>query len=200
MASLNTGYWGLENGTVRQQQSDAWCDLFANFYIAVNIVQALGQIQTEKPPLLYQLMAHHVLSIFCYAGGFYFDRYRWWTTLAGCCELTNLFLVPVFLSKDYFPQWRKETWFLWNSRLLWWTFVSHRLVLFPCFLGLWFWDRLQVAPNASAIHWVEGTVYPLTILGLFLLSILWFLQIDRGLRKQTAIYLEAQKERQQKKD
>lgn len=200
IATLDTNFWGLtDGGNARFQSSDYWCDVFANFYIAVNLVQAMGQIQTEKPPLLYQLMAHHVLSIFCYGGGFYFDRFRWWTTLAGCCEITNLFLVPVFMSKDYFPEWRKERWFLINSNLLWWTFITHRMVLFPCWLGLWFWDRLH-ADESVPIHWVEGTIYPITILGLFLLSVVWLLQIDRGLKKQTRIYMEAQNERAAKKD
>jgi len=196
VATMDQQFWtGHE---ARFQASDWWCDTFANFYIAVNIVQALGQIQTEKPPLLYQLMAHHVLSIFCYSCGFYFDRFRWWTTLAGCCELTNLFLVPVFMSKDYFPEWRKEYWFLISSKFLWWTFVSHRMILFPCWLGLWAKDRVENATSEDhyvRIHWIEGSIYPLTILGLFLLSIVWLIQIDRGLKKQQKIYNEAQQEK-----
>ncbi|CAB9519900.1 expressed unknown protein [Seminavis robusta] len=194
VATLDSDFWGWD-GNARFQSSSYWCDLFANMYIAVNLVQAMGQIQTEKPPLLYQLMAHHVFSVFCYSSGFYFDRFRWWTTLAGCCELTNLFLVPVFLSKDYFPEWRKERWFLYSSRLLLFTFLTHRMVLFPIWLGLWFWDRIHADPSVP-IHWVEGTFYPVTILGLFLLSIMWLVQIHRGLEKQTRIYLQAQEERQ----
>ena len=41
-------------------------------------------------------------------------------------------------------------------------------------------------------HWMEGTMYPLTILGLLLLSTIWFQTISRGLKKQTFIYIEAQ--------
>ena len=190
--SSDAKFWNGYEG--RFFESDLWVDVFANFYIAVNIAQAIGQVQTEKPPLLYQLMVHHALSITCYTSGFYFDRFRFWTAFAGCCEITNLFLVPVFASKDYFPEWRRETWFLWNSRLLWFTFVTHRLVLFPCWLGLWFYDRLKANPDIQ-IHYMEGIGYPLTIFGLFILSGIWFRQIDRGLKKQLIIYLEAQKEK-----
>jgi len=192
---LDPTFWSSTGA--RFEHSSYYCDVFANFYIATNIVQAIGQIQTEKPPLLYQLMAHHVLSVACYAAGFYFDRFRWWTAFAGCCEITNLFLVPVFASKEFFPEWRKETWFLWNSRLLWLTFITHRLILFPCWLTLWVWDRLQhaaaLSTDVDGIHWMEGVVYPVTILGLFILSSIWFVQIDRGLKKQMVVYLDAKK-------
>jgi len=190
-------FWKLDNYAVRVEESDAFCDVFANFYIAVNIVQAIGQIQTEKPPLLYQLMAHHLLSIACYGSGFYFDKFRWWTSFAGLCEITNIFLVPVFACKEFFPEWKREGWYLWNSRLLWWTFIVYRLVLFPCWLALWFYDRYQASLEAEShpIHWIEGTVYPLTIFCLLVLSTIWFQMIDRGLKKQKIAYLEARDEK-----
>lgn len=191
LATFDSKFW--TSGAIRFQDSDEWTDLFANFYIATNIVQAIGQVQTEKPPLLYQLMAHHVLSVACYTAGFYFDRFRWWTAFAGTCEITNLFLIPVFACKEFFPEWRKEKWFLWNSRLLWLTFITHRLILFPCWLGLWVKDRLEAAAKEEDdnIHWMEGVIYPVTILGLFILSCIWFMQIDRGLKKQLVVYMEA---------
>ena len=106
---LHDGYfWHLDQYRLRQETSTTECDIFANLYIACNIVQALGQIQTERAPLVYQLLGHHVLSILCYASGFYFDRFRWWTAFAGVCELTNVFLVPVFACKEYFAQWKVE--------------------------------------------------------------------------------------------
>ena len=42
------------------------------------------------------------------------------------------------------------------------------------------------------IHWMEGVVYPVTILGLLVLSTMWFLMIDKGVRKQQAAYYAAQ--------
>lgn len=192
---FDTRFWQLDGYATRVEQADKACDVFANFYIAVNIVQAIGQLQTEKPPLLYQLMGHHVLSIACYGSGFYFDKFRWWTAFAGLCEITNIFLVPVFACKEYFPEWKTQIWYLWNSRLLWWTFLVYRLVLFPCWLALWFYDRYQAALDTEAhpVHWVEGVLYPLTIFGLLLLSVVWFQMIDRGLKKQKIAYLEARK-------
>lgn len=191
---LDHRFWHRDSYHYRFRHSALECDVFANFYIATNIVQAIGQLQTEKPPLLYQLMAHHVLSVACYTAGFYFDRFRWWTAFAGCCEITNVFLVPVFACKEYFPQWRKQRWYLWNTRLLWLTFVTHRLVLFPCWLGLWIWDRWRAARDGEVIHWVEGVIYPMTISGLLLLSVVWFKTIHRGLKKQLAEYEGAKKD------
>ena len=200
-------FWSLdyEGYETRSYISTPTMDNFINLYIATNIVQAMGQIQTEKPPLLYQLMGHHILSVACYGGRWYFDRYSWWCCIAGCCEVTNLFLVPVFCCKEFFPKWREQTWYLINSTLLWWTFVTHRLLLFPFWIGLWAWDGLwrkqkleqrltsNVSNDDTNIHWMESIVYPITIAGLFVLSIIWFLMIDRGLKKQTEIYKEARK-------
>jgi len=193
---LDTAFWSNDNDRVG---SSELCDIFANFYIATNIVQALGQLQTEKPPLIYQLMGHHILSVGCCVTAFYFNRFRWWTAFAGCSEFTNIFLVPVFACKEYFPEWRTQRWYLWSSRCLWISFITHRFVLFPSWLTLWSYDRWRAAKNndesSSRIHWIEGVIYPTTILGLLILSIAWFKIIDRGLKKQFNTYLEAKKQK-----
>jgi len=197
-------YWGISPVSSTDDHSSSpsyfrWhvsssdCDLFANWYIAANIVQAMGQIQTERAPLVYQLMAHHALSIACYLSGYYFNRFRWWIAFAGCCEMTNLFLVPVFCCKEFFPEWIFQTWYLYNSRLLWWTFVTHRLILFPVWLGLWYWDQQQYPAEAKDLHWFERYGYPITIFGLLVLSVIWFRAISRGLRKQAIAYHEARR-------
>ena len=49
-------------------------ELFNHLYLSSNIVAALGQAQTERGALLWQLMAHHALSLVCFGAGFYFDR------------------------------------------------------------------------------------------------------------------------------
>ena len=41
------------------------------------------------------------------------------------------------------------------------------------------------------IHWIEGVLYPTTIVGLLVLFSIWFLTIDRGLRKQKKVWLQA---------
>jgi hypothetical protein len=201
-------FYGLSSDKInaRTYESSSTCDIFANLYIATNIVQAIGQIQTENPPLVYQLMVHHFISVVCYISSFYFDRLRWWATLAGCCEITNLFLIPVVLCKEFFPSWTTHYWYLWNSRLLYVTFVTHRLILFPCWLCLWYYDRwystiisFNINDNettaSSTIHLWEGILYPSTIVGLLMLSIIWFTMISHILRKQTMAYKQALKEK-----
>jgi hypothetical protein len=182
------GIASLGSVQARTDASTSLCDVFANLYIATNIVQAMGQIQTERPPLLHQLMAHHVVSVLCYVSGFYFNRFRYWTSMAGCCEITNLFLIPVYLCKEFFPSWRSRYWYLWNTRLLYATFITHRLLLFPCWLLLWYYDRWN---SPTVIHIWEGVLYPSTVIGLLLLSTLWFRTISRGLAKQAIEYHRA---------
>jgi len=171
----------------RMTSSSAGCDFFASLYIATNLVQAIGQLQTESGPLLWQLMAHHVMSIFCYGCGFYFDRFRFWTAFGGASEITNLCLVPVQAAKEL-PEIRKQTWYKWNAWGLLVLFITHRLVLFPAWLWLWTSDRMalvqKMPPNEqNQIHWLEGMVYPGTVLGLIVLSLIWFKQIVQGVRK-----------------
>jgi hypothetical protein len=98
----------------RTYDSSAASERFAFIYISSNIVAAMGQLQTESHPLLTQLMAHHVLSLFCFGAGFYFDRFRFWMAFAGCCEVTNLFLVPVFAAKEM-PHFKKQAWYKVNG-------------------------------------------------------------------------------------
>jgi len=146
-------------------------------YIASNLVQALGQLQTESGALVWQLMAHHLLSIACFAGGFYFDRFRFWTAFAGLCEITNLFLVPVFAAKDI-PEIKAYRWYTANGVLLWLTFIIYRLILLPVWLCMWY-----ATPPLEDIHPFEKYGYPGTIAGLLVLSAIWFAQVHRGLLK-----------------
>lgn len=178
----NAKFW--RNPEARFLDSCWECDFFANFYIATNIVQALGQVQTESGALLGQLMGHHAMSIFCYGAGFYFDRFRYWTAFAGACEITNLCLVPVQAVKEV-PEIKTQPWFKWNAYALLTLFVTHRMVLFPAWLWLWMSDRVALsrATNRQPIHWVEGVVYPATISGLLVLSVMWLKQIVHGVKK-----------------
>ena len=43
----------------------------------------------------------------------------------------------------------------------------------------------------APVHWMEGTVYPLTILGLLVLSSIWFQMISHGVVKQQEAYRHA---------
>lgn len=161
----------------RVSDSNGHIDNFAILYIASNVVQALGQVQTESGLFLCQLMAHHILSIGCFTGGFYFDRLRFWTALAGLCEVTNLFLVWVFVAKEA-PYIKKHRWYALNGVMLWITFVVYRLVLFPIWLYMWYSDQMP-----ATLHPFEKYGYPATIWGLLVLSTLWFRQVHNGLKK-----------------
>jgi hypothetical protein len=152
-------------------------ETFAYIYISSNIVAALGQVQTESGMFLVQLMAHHVLSLVCFGAGYYFDRYRFWMSLAGCCEITNLFLVPIFAGKEL-PQIKEQMWYKINGLFLYATFITHRFVLFPVWLYVWYKDQdLKLITNN---HPLETYGYSFTIAALLLLSLVWFQQIHRG--------------------
>ena len=88
-----------------------------------------------------------------------------------------------------------------RSDVLWICFGKWHLAHFCIagWLGLWFWDRIEaVNNNEPDLHWFEGIGYPVTIFGLFVLSIIWFRAIGRGLKKQTKIYRAAQEAKRKK--
>ena len=120
----------IGDGLDKNLASSTGCDVFSYLYIASNLVAAIGQIQTERGELLVQLMIHHVISIVAMSAGFYFDRFRFWSAFAGLCEVTNLFLVPIFAAKE-FPIIKTHKWYKANSVLLYATFLTHRFGLFP---------------------------------------------------------------------
>lgn len=174
----HAGSWAhFASGAPRSTHSNADCDTFVCLYIASNIIAAIGQVQTESGVLLWQLMAHHALSIFCFGTGYYFDRYRFFCAFAGLCETTNLFLVPVFAAKEI-PKIKAQAWYKVNSVFLCATFVIYRGVLFPVWLYIWYTDS-----QPADIHPLEKYLYPITITLLLLLSIAWFQQIYKGVIK-----------------
>jgi len=152
-------------------------ETFMYLYLSSNIVAAAGQIQTEKGALLWQLMGHHALSLICFGAGFWFDRFRFWSVFAGCCEMTNLFLVPVFAAKEM-PHIKEQTWYKINGVFLWVTFVTHRFVMFPIWLYVWYSDMKEL--NVGNMHPLEKFGYPFTIAALFVLSGIWFIRIHKG--------------------
>ena len=96
---------------------------------------------------------------------------------AGCCELTNLFLVPIFAAKEL-PQIKDQMWYKINGLLLWVTFVTHRFVLFPVWLYMWYED---VKVNQFGDHHpLEEWGYSFTIASLLALSIVWFVKIHKA--------------------
>jgi len=164
-------------GLDRVNESDANCNTFVCLYIASNIIAAIGQARTESGTLLWQLMAHHALSIFCFGTSYYFDRYWFYCAFAGVCETTNLFLVPVFASKEI-PWIKAQGWFKVNSVLLMVTFIVHRFVLFPVWLYMWFTE-----PQPADMHPVEKYMYPCVMLFVLLLSCAWFSLLVKGFIK-----------------
>mmetsp|Transcript_18964 Transcript_18964/g.48515 ORF Transcript_18964/g.48515 Transcript_18964/m.48515 type:complete len:263 (-) Transcript_18964:280-1068(-) len=163
----------FNGGLDRMHDSSPGCDVFSHLYIASNLVAALGQLQTEQGVLLGQLMCHHVLSIAAVGAAFYFDRFRFWSAFAGLCEVTNLFLVPIFAAKEM-PVIKTHRWYKLNSILLYATFIVYRGGLFPAWLYLWYRD-----PKPTDMHWMEHG-YGVTVLAIAILSVFWFAAIHRG--------------------
>jgi len=168
------GAWEILDGALDKTiDSSPGCDTFAHLYIASNLVAAIGQIQTEQGVLLGQLMCHHVLSVVSVGAAFYFDRFRFWSAFAGLCEVTNLFLVPIFAAKEM-PIIKTHGWYKLNSVLLYATFLAYRGALFPAWLYMWYSE-----PKPADMHVLEHG-YGVTVAAIAILSVFWFAAVHRG--------------------
>uniref|UniRef100_A0A7S0N8J4 TLC domain-containing protein n=1 Tax=Pyramimonas obovata TaxID=1411642 RepID=A0A7S0N8J4_9CHLO len=139
----------------------------------------------KKQTLTYklQLLAHHLLAIGCFVRTCYTGVGHFYVALDGCCEISTIFLNNVFLFKNLGVAESKFSKVL-NAVLLWVSYFLSRIVLFPAWLAMYFWD-VSRHPQASLVFLtpVEQVVFPLTNVILFLLSSIWMVSITKGALK-----------------
>jgi len=144
-------------------------------------------IVLQNSPLLHlQMIFHHLLTILCCGVALVTYKMHFFGNFLGCCELTTVFLNFLFMLKWLSPQTSVKH-FLANficGLSLWFSFISHRLVLFP--LSLW-WMYVDVATHPTKTWDVvtnyERYLHPSMALVLLALSTTWFVPITKGVIK-----------------
>jgi len=166
---------------------------FQRAYVALQIVASCveliksGSFQSKIP-----MLAHHVLSCFCYLGALLTGRMHFFAVLDGCCETTTIFvsfLQMALMEGGGVHEWTKsdpvgKKAHLVNGGLLWLSFVVFRLVLFTVWLVAFVLDLLVLPPHIwDKMTTVELTVNPAVTVFLLILSAGWFKKIHAGLVK-----------------
>eukprot|EP00462_Mataza_sp_D1_P018704 CAMPEP_0175142036 /NCGR_PEP_ID=MMETSP0087-20121206/12517_1 /TAXON_ID=136419 /ORGANISM="Unknown Unknown, Strain D1" /LENGTH=262 /DNA_ID=CAMNT_0016425677 /DNA_START=31 /DNA_END=819 /DNA_ORIENTATION=- len=177
----------FENGntaTERMVSMGGSAETFLYLYISKQLVHLPVQFFTEeKRSTLIQMTVHHIISIVGYSSAIYGGKMGWYAGLAGCCEVTTIFLNNLFLFKEFGWHKSKPRLTAVNGITLWLSFIFFRLVLF----SYWFWryikDVLEFPDVYNKLMFGEKLFYPLIMAVLFGLSLFWFTRITQGMLK-----------------
>lgn len=170
------------------------------FFLLLYIARCLVHIPVQfmekmSQTLLVGMTVHHVITIFCFGYGLVLGRMHFWACLAGCCEISTVFLNNMCCGKEFRVQDRRlqdmlPKLFAANGICLWLSFLFFRIILFPAWLYYWHQD-LMTHPELT---WTQSSavqrrVFPAVIFLLLVLSISWFVPMTKGMRKAVRVLL-----------
>ena len=163
-------------------------NLYFWLFVMDNTVHTPLQLSKDVPFVKHAtVVAHHALSNVCYLAGIYTQRLHFWGCLAGLSEVTNPLLSVVFMLKELrLAQRPSGLWprvFKGFSLLTWLAFLLFRILLFPSWLILFARDVALNPQISERSNLVERSCYPLTILALLAMSIVWMVPLTKGLIK-----------------
>lgn len=119
---------------------------YLRVYIATNVVDIANEFiiarqEGKSATTTIPMLVHHIMSVMGYSMTLKSRQLLFWGAAAGLCEITNLFLVPIYITKMYkgsqLGQWMLknfETLVLACGFFLWLTFIIFRISLFPMVL------------------------------------------------------------------
>ena len=170
------------HGTTRTSNLYLW------LFVIDNTVHLPLQLSKDVPfTKCATVAAHHLLSNICYIGGLWTQRMHFWACLAGLCEITNPLLSVVFMLKElklaHRPTGPWPRVFASFSLLAWMAFLLFRLLLFPSWIILFSRDVVLHPRVSEGSTLVERIGYPVTILAVLLMSILWMVPLTKGVMK-----------------
>eukprot|EP00927_Polykrikos_kofoidii_P003911 TRINITY_DN11568_c1_g1_i1.p1 TRINITY_DN11568_c1_g1~~TRINITY_DN11568_c1_g1_i1.p1 ORF type:complete len:294 (-),score=35.69 TRINITY_DN11568_c1_g1_i1:31-912(-) len=169
--------------------------VFLMLYCSRTLIHAFAQpFMQMSTSHLCMMTVHHILSLTCFGAGLVTNNMHFYGCLAGCSEISTIFLNNLALFKDvavrgkpikdYIPVWL----FTLNGASLWLSFLVCRMIIFPTWLYLWASD-VASSPETTWNRsiFIEKHIYPLVIVFLFLLSSYWFVLITKGLLKNIGL-------------
>ena len=188
-ASLSgTSIMDASSAELRWQGTTRNSNLYLWLFCIDNVVHMPLQLSKDVPVAKHAtVIAHHVLSNLSYATGLRSQRLHFWATLAGLCEVTNPLLSIVFMMKELgLADKRSGPWprvFQLSSLLTWVAFLVFRLLLFPLWLVLFFYDMAQHPACTDSTSLPERVCYPLALIAVLLMSVSWMIPLTQGLIK-----------------
>ena len=161
--------------------------VFFRLYVAAQVCGCFVEVgTTELGAKLFQMLAHHVISIVAYGVALTDGRCHFFGCAAGLSEVSTIFLQGVLFSKHpHAKEWWPEWFTIFNGVSLWACYIPFRLVLFPAITALYVADaRRDPAKSWDTVLGAHKYAYPATFMFLFFLSGFWFRSIHRGFVKK----------------
>ena len=166
--------------------------IFCAIYIAHSIFGLINE--AFKDGVSWSTMpmfVHHVASIVSFAVSMYTQRFCVYTSFCGLCEITNIPLSIMYLSKTKgggVAEWMEKTFGILlsvNGGMLWLTFFVFRVIMFPYIIFNLLSDFYHIRndPRYSQVWLFEMVYHPLTIAFLWCISMIWFSKIHAGFMK-----------------
>ncbi|KAH8080982.1 histone demethylase [Aureococcus anophagefferens] len=116
--------------------------VFFRLYVAAQVCGCFVEVgTTELGAKLFQMLAHHVISIVAYGVALTDGRCHFFGCAAGLSEVSTIFLQGVLFSKHpHAKEWWPEWFTIFNGVSLWACYIPFRLVLFPAITALYVAD------------------------------------------------------------
>lgn len=181
---------------------------FMQLYIAAQSLGVFIELALEGPlAKKVPMLVHHITSVGCFTYGALSGRMYFWASLAGVCETSTMFLNVVLLSKvkgggvaDWMAKNLGGLPLTINGALLWLAFLLCRVLLFPGWLLLFVRDYSAMTPGQQErVTSVELGGYGVTVVLLWVLSMMWFLRVHAGFMKAVKAFLSPAQETKKEK-
>lgn len=163
-------------------EANRWCMVLyctkTGFDMVAQLL-TLGDANSKR----IEMLAHHAISTAAIAHGIHSGYCGFFASLAIISEISTIFLNAVMSIKLFTGERTKTQRFLVavNGLLLWLSYITCRLLVFPFWLWLFLTDA--AAHDVSAVSPIQLVMYPLSTASMLVLSLYWFLLITRGLQK-----------------
>lgn len=168
-------------------------EFFCAIYIAHSIFGILNEATKDGMNLhTLPMFIHHMASIVSFGVSMYTSRFIVYTGYCGLCEITNIPLSIMYLSKTKgggVAKWMEKNFGVMlsvNGGMLWLTFFIFRVIMFPYILFMLFKDFYEISqndPRYAQVWTFEMVYHPCTILFLWVISMMWFQKIHAGFMK-----------------
>ena len=144
----------------------------------------------HRKPLVYQV--HHVIVLVSYGLALYCGRMHFWAAWAGCVESTNINLcvLQMMLISGFGRGGLIEAL---NGGCLWLLYLAFRVLMLPAWLYGFHHDATHDYAQTYGFfdddvsdglpHRVLHAIVPCSVLGLWLICLLWFQSLTSGMMK-----------------
>ena len=145
----------------------------------------------HRKPLVYQL--HHVIVVLSYGLALYCGRMHFWAAWAGLVESTNinLCILQMMVISGVGRGSLGETL---NGACLWLLYLVFRVLMLPAWLIAFYSDAAEnyarsygafddAAADVAMPHRLLHRIVPCSIVGLWLICLLWFDALTKGMLK-----------------